>query len=55
MNRGCRVDVMNGQVSLIFIGDLGRDFFGDDLGENGFFHRMLLIVPAYYHGGMKDV
>jgi len=34
MDRGCGMDIMKSQAAVVFIGDPGRDFAGDDLREN---------------------
>ncbi len=38
MRRRLRGDVAEGQHLVVFIDDVGGNFAGDDLGENGFSH-----------------
>jgi hypothetical protein len=42
MNRGGRLNVVDRDVPLVLIRDLGRHLFGDDLGEDGLGHKMIL-------------
>ena len=46
MTGRARIDVKKSQKVVVFVDDVGRDFFGDDFAENAGFHNNIITPPA---------